>query len=223
MFQDTWLKWRPPWARPLPQGKELVKEAERLGVTPHETWTGGEARTVIDEAELQRRVIAARADQKNTLQVIAIIASLAISTSVAVWSLHSQSVRTSGELMLKFEDRIYQGGSRAVAIAFDRDKALSSRADISDDDIEEFLGNYELLAIAYQHSLISRGMAYAVFSGDLETAFRDQRFRRLLCEDKREESDYWAEVFYLAKQFKIKNLDVTPDCQPASPSTHKPP
>jgi hypothetical protein len=89
----------PFWRRKLPTGERLDSEALRLGVSSQDIWrTGAPVRTIMDEAELQRRVLAARADRRgrilNIVQTVGIIGALLVST----WSLHVQSVQKSGQL-----------------------------------------------------------------------------------------------------------------------------
>jgi hypothetical protein len=79
----TW--WR---NEPLPRGAGLEKEAETLGVTLHETMKGGvQGRSILDEPELQRRVLAARADRRAARTVIVSVVSAVVSIlgAIASW------------------------------------------------------------------------------------------------------------------------------------------
>ena len=54
------------WKRKLPTGDALEEEAARLGVSLQEIYKGGaQGRTILNEPELQRRILAAWADRRN--------------------------------------------------------------------------------------------------------------------------------------------------------------
>src|SRR5260370_36011989 len=73
-----------PWNRPLSQGAALEKEAERLGVSPHRTWTTTGDQTSLDEPELQRRGLAARTARFIALQTFAIEGALLLTSVAAI-------------------------------------------------------------------------------------------------------------------------------------------
>ena len=119
-------------------------------------------------------------------------------------------------MMLKFDERLSSGASRPVATALEMDGNLD-HAKVSDEQIDEFLGNYELLAAAYRNDLIDKDMAEDAFSWQLETALNDSRIRSYLAEQRREEADFWDGVLELARAWNIKFPPL-----PASPSSAKP-
>jgi len=187
----------------LPSGTALLDEARRYGLSEADiskAGPGGEA--VLDEPKLQRRVLAARADWRSEIvsvfQTLGIIGAMAVS----MWGLHIQSVQKSAELMLSFNDRLYSNGSALVMKALDRDGNLNS-ASIGDEEVEDFLDKYELLASAYRYRLINRDMAYGAFSYDLETALKDPKVRRFLAQARTGGTNFYEGVLKLARSFGI--------------------
>jgi len=72
-FKLTW------WIKPLPRGAALQKEVDALGVSRHDTIRGGaQGLSYEDEPELQRRVLAARADRRAARTVIVTVVSAAV-------------------------------------------------------------------------------------------------------------------------------------------------
>ena len=69
--------------------------------------------------------------------------------------------------MLKFDERLSSGESRPVATALEMNGSLD-HAKVTDEQIDEFLGNYELLAAAFRNNLIDKDMAEDAFSWQLE-------------------------------------------------------
>jgi hypothetical protein len=191
------------WIRKLPGGEALVEEARRLGVSEYETWKGGgEGKTILDEPELQRRVLAARADRRskilNFVQTLGIIVAILF----PLWHLHIERVQKSAELMLAFDQKLSSGGSGRVAKALDRDGNLD-KANVGDDDLEDFLDKYELLGVAYRYHLIDKGMVYDAFEYDLEKALGDRKVRRFLLESQSGGPDIYDRLLELARSFGI--------------------
>jgi hypothetical protein len=191
------------WRRKLPTGEALVEEARRRGISEYETWKGGaEGKTTLDEPELQRRVLAARADRRsmilNFCQTLGIIAALVFS----LWSLHIARVQKSAELMLAFDDKLSSGGSARVAEALDRNRNLD-KTEVTDDELEDFLDKYELLGVAYQYHLIDKGMTYDAFEYELEKALGDRKVRHFLLESRSEGPDIYDRLLEMARSFGI--------------------
>jgi hypothetical protein len=212
------------WKRKLPAGEPLKKEAERLGVSlagSHKYIDPITKRNIVslDDAELQERVLAARTDRRsaalNLVQTVAIVCTLIF----YVYSLHVQSNEKSAEFMLAFDQRLNSGGSALVVKALDRNGNLD-KANVGDDELEDFLDKYELLDAAYRHDIIRRDMAYDAFSYDLETALRDPKVRRFISESRGEEADFYDGVIELAKSFGI---DIPAPAAHASPVRIVPP
>ena len=187
----------------LPSGTALLDEARRYGLSAADTMKAGpEGQTVLDEPELQRRVLTARTDWRSEMlsvfQTLGIIGAMAVS----MWGLHIQSVQKSAELMLSFNDRLYSNGSALVMKALDKEGNLNS-ASIGDDEVEDFLDKYELLASAYRYRLINRDMAYWAFSYDLETALKDPKVRSFLVQARTGGTNFYEGVLKLARAFGI--------------------
>ena len=115
----------------------------------------------------------------------------------------SQVNTTSGDFMLRFDDKLDAGGSGRVSNALDRGAPLTGDKDVSDADIEDFLSNYELLAAAYRHELINQNVAEDAFSYDLEKALKDPRVKQHLQDERAEESDIYDGVLELARAWGI--------------------
>jgi hypothetical protein len=114
------------WKGKLPTGDALEEEALRCGVSLHsirhtDQWGG----THFDEAELQRRVLAARAEGRgallNIVQTVGIIGTLVLTLFVAIWNhgaqmneQRMQAHQKSAELMIEFGKLIDAGGSGRI-------------------------------------------------------------------------------------------------------------
>lgn len=206
--------WLMPWRRPLPTGEKLEKEAARLGVTLHETLKdGAQGHTILDEPELQRRVLAVRSARQSTILNFAQTVSIVGTLIFYIWYLHVTAVQKSGELMLQFDQRLNSGGSKHVTEALDEDGSLA-KIDLSgralDDAIDDFLSNYELLAAAYRHDLIDKDMAEDAFSYDLGEALNDSKVRQFIAESKAQESDLYDGVIELAHEWNLKFPAISP-------------
>jgi hypothetical protein len=76
------------WKRKLPTGDALEEEAARLGVSLQEIYKGGaQGRTILNEPELQRRILAAWADRRNArLWLLALVSAIAsVLSAAAAW------------------------------------------------------------------------------------------------------------------------------------------
>jgi hypothetical protein len=187
-----------PWKRKLPTGETLYREAERLGLH-------FDAKDKTRDADLQQRVLVAWAERRNAIvnytQTFAILGTLLITLGVAFSTQREQRNRESADLMLKFEGLLYSGRSAPVTKALEMDIPLDKDKDVDDEAIDEFLGNYELLAAAYRHNLIGADMAYDAFEDDLETALKDARVRRFITDAR---ADMYDGVLDLARTWNIK-------------------
>src|SRR5277367_179220 len=191
-----------PWKRKLPTGETLYREAERLGLHFDKT-------DKTRDADLQQRVLVAWVERRNAIvnytQTIAIVGTLLITLGVAFSTQREQRNRESADLMLKFEGLLYSGRSAPVTKALEMDIPLDKDKEVDDEAIDEFLGNYELLAAAYRHNLIGADMAYDAFEDDLETALKDARVRRFITDARAEDgADIYDGVLDLAHTWKIE-------------------
>ncbi|MGA7873053.1 MAG: hypothetical protein WCA22_19355 [Candidatus Binatus sp.] len=178
--------------------------------------------TPLREPELQRRLLDARADRRNAIlnwgQTIGIIGTLLVTLFFSARNRTAQVNQTSGDFMLRFDDKLNAGGSGRVSRALDNGVPLTGDKDVSDDDIDDFLSNYELLAAAYRHELINRDMAEDAFSYDLEKALKEPRIEQQLVDERREESDIYDGVLELARAWNI-STDLTVPASPTSASS----
>jgi hypothetical protein len=219
--------WLRLWKGTLPTGEKLEREAECLGGTLHETWKGGaQGHTILDEPELQRRVLAARTARQSAVLNFAQTAGIIGTLLFYVVYMHAQSVQKSAELMLAFDQRLNSGSSALVAKALEEHGNLNKIGikDVAlEDAIDDFLGNYELLDAAYRHNLIDKDMAEDAFSYDLEKALRDAKVRQFLAESEAEESDIYDGVLELARSWKIKFPPISPAGAPAAHASPRAP
>jgi len=151
----------------------------------------------------------------NLAQTLAIILTLLVTLFFSVRNRSTQVNQTSGDFMLPFDDRLSAGGSGRVGRALDSGTPLTGDKDVSDDDIDDFLSDYELLAAAYRYDLINRDMAEDAFSYDLEKAMKDPRIKQQLADERREESDIYDGVLELARAWGI-STDLTVAASPSA-------
>lgn len=208
-----------PWRRKqLPTGDALESEAARLGVSLHEIYKGGaQGHTLLDEPELQRRVLAAWSEQRNAVlsfvQTIGIIFTLLLTLGLALWIGHRESKRESADLMLRFDELLNSGGSGRLIKALNLNGNLDHvgfGGEALDDAIDDLLSNYELLDAAYRNNLIDKDIAYDAFSYDLERALRDPKVRQYLSDSMGEERDVYSGVFELAAAWKLNYPVILP-------------
>jgi hypothetical protein len=214
-----------PWRREPLTGEPLLDEARRLCVSLYDLPYDARlkpsgAPNPSNEHEIRRRIQIARSDRRlNRIQSVGIVLGLVLTAGIALWHGHVESKRESADMMLKFDERLSSGASRPVATALEMDGNLD-HAKVSDEQIDEFLGNYELLAAAYRNDLIDKDMAEDAFSWQLETALNDSRIRSYLTAQRREEADFWDGVLELARAWNIKfpPLPVLPPAKPKLPA-----
>jgi hypothetical protein len=115
----------------------------------------------------------------------------------------AQKSQMSADFMLRFSDELNKDGSARVSAALDRKTGLAHDRNVSDDDIDDFLSNYEMLDVVYRNNVINRDMAYDAFSHDLERALNDKRVIQYLRDSRSEESDLFDGVRDLARAWKI--------------------
>ncbi len=201
-----------PWRRkPLPTGEALESEAARLGVSLHEIYKGGaQGNTILDEPELQRRVLAALGERRSAVlsfvQTAGLIFALLLTLGLALWNAHRESERESADLILRFNELLNSGGSGRIIKALDLDGNLDHLAfggEALDDAIDDLLSDYELLDAAYRNKLIDNDTAYDAFSYDLEKALRDPKVRQYLSASIGKQSDVYSGVLELAAAWKL--------------------
>lgn len=209
--------------RMLPAGAELIEEAKRRGVSledlPYKEPIGIKQfpDDPRNEAAIQSRVLAARAEHRNAainlFQTVGIIGSLLLTLILALWNGHIQSQRESADMMLKFDGMLSAGGSGDLLETLDMYGNLNrvqAPADVVDAKIEDLLDKYELLAAAYRYHLINDDMAYDAFSYDLEKALKGVKVRKFITESRSEEGDIYDGVLELAQAWRIAFKPIRP-------------
>ena len=166
-----------PWNRRAPYDpeqalREVLAEARHLGVIVGEEFL---------PKDLQDRVRVARADRRNAILNWAQSIGIIRTTLIITLALHRSDQRSqrlerqaeadqrSAEMMLKFADKLSSGPSAQIEMPLQLNGNLSKQK-VSDEQLDEFLGNYELLDDAYRYGLINEDMAYNAFSFDLDKA-----------------------------------------------------
>jgi hypothetical protein len=94
--------------------------------------------------------------------------------------------------MLKLSQMLDTRKSRLVVSELDEYENLDHfalKGVASDDAIDEYLSNYEMLNVAYENNLISDDMAQDAFSWELEKAVNDKTTRRYIAVSKAEVGD----------------------------------
>jgi hypothetical protein len=134
----------------------------------------------------------------NLVQTFGIIVAL----SVSAWGVHVQEVAKSAELTLSLTKDLSSGQSGVILMALEMRGNLD-KTNVSDEAIDEFLDNYELVDMAYHHHLINWDMADDAFSYDLGKALNDAKIRRFLSESRGEEADVYDGVLELARALDI--------------------
>lgn len=134
----------------------------------------------------------------NLVQTFGIIVAL----SVSAWGVHVQEVAKSAELTLSLTKDLSSGQSGVILMALEMRGNLD-KTNVSDEAIDEFLDNYELVDMAYHHHLINWDMADDAFSYDLGKALNDAKIRRFLSESRGEEADVYNGVLELARALDI--------------------
>src|SRR5260370_15234175 len=114
-----------------------------------------------------------------------------------------ESEHISADFMLKFNDEMWSGGSGRVMVKLNQDLPLSGARDVSDEDIDDFLGNFENLATAYRHKVINLDMTDDPFTDYLDAALQDPRVQRLLIQERSADCQYWDRVLDLARSLQI--------------------
>jgi hypothetical protein len=134
----------------------------------------------------------------NLVQTFGIIVAL----SVSAWGVHVQEVAKSAELTRSLTKDLSSGQSGVILMALEMRGNLD-KTNVSDEAIDEFLDNYELVDMAYHHHLINWDMADDAFSYDLGKALNDAKIRRFLSESRGEEADVYDGVLELARALDI--------------------
>ena len=114
----------------------------------------------------------------QVLQSVGIIAGLYISYQALHTSVLSQKrddARVSAETMLKFSELIDTGhdGKMMIAIRAGSPLLKSNGGKFETDDLDELLGDYQLLSEAYDAKVINDAMAYDAFSDDVDVTIHN--------------------------------------------------
>jgi hypothetical protein len=126
-----------------------------------------------------------------------------ISVTISVRNSKSDEQRVSADFMLRFDELLDSGASAKLLGAIEESQPILKEhgGQFSELDVERLLGQFELLANACNHHLISEEMVYDAFSYYVEIAFKDKEITAYLADIRQEEPDYYEGFDELAKRF----------------------
>ena len=203
----------------MPRGAELVKEANRLGVSWDKSDVARVGLAPTNEPELQSRVLAARNERRNAFsnawQTVGILVAIAtgVGSILLTQRLHREDHKAqveeqkaeanlrSAELMLDFADDFSSGPSKVVERALEANDNLDSLKDSDEklnDELADFLGNYDMLDEAYRYNLINRDVLKDEFGDDLKNALFDQKMNKFLVLQRKRNPSAFDDVLDLA-------------------------
>jgi hypothetical protein len=138
------------------------------------------------------------------LSVLSLIIAI-VSVTISVRNFNRDEERVSADFMLRFNELLDGGVSAKLLGALEENEnqpVLKERGgQFSELDVERLLGQFELLATACDHHLISEDMAYDAFSYYVETAFKNKEITAFLADIRKEEPGYYEGFDQLAKRF----------------------
>lgn len=139
---------------------------------------------------------------------IAVLISV-ISIFLTVQIFKHQQTKDSADLVLRFDDVLDKPKYADLIDSLDTDdknaKILQSDGGIFTDElVDDYLGQYETLAVLYRENLIDHEMANQVFSYDLEEAYQNAEIQKHIKEEDKFNNDLWTGFIYLAKEFQNK-------------------
>lgn len=137
---------------------------------------------------------------------IAVLIS-AVSIFLTVQIFRHQQTKDSADLVLRFDDDLAKPKFVAIEDSLDTDdihaKLLKSNGGIfTEEQVDDYLSQYETLAILYKENLINREMANQIFSYNLEEAYQNLEIQQIIKDESKSDSDLWSGFIYLAKEFK---------------------
>jgi hypothetical protein len=141
--------------------------------------------------------------------VISSIALLfsALSIFLTTQIFRHQQIKDSADLVLKFDDDLNKPKFVAITDSLDTDdihaKILKSNGGVfTEEQVDDYLSQYETLAVLYKENLINKEMANQVFSYDIEKANQNLDIQQQIKDESKSDSDLWTGFLYLAKEFK---------------------
>jgi hypothetical protein len=118
---------------------------------------------------------------------------------------YEQRSSQSVQLMFQINEHVRSGtSSRLVAAINSGAPIFEPKGKFTDEDVDNYLMNWELLAVAYDHSVINRGMLYDAFSYDISAAWKNPEIQKFIKDTRKQsgESDLYGGVEELATRFK---------------------
>jgi len=124
----------------------------------------------------------------NVAQVVAIFAA-AGGLYYNARQIELSSNLASAEIGLRFDDRMYKANMIGIRDAISSTPPhpilVAHTGNFSEDDLDQFLGNFDTLYYIHKESLINDVILYDVFCGDLEDAFQDAEVTQYLKEQRK--------------------------------------
>ncbi len=135
----------------------------------------------------------------SLVQTVAIIVALMFS----VQGFKASQAQMSAETMIKFDDRLNSPTDRKIwiAIAHDRPILKENKGKFSTDDLDDFLGDLQTLADAYELKVIDLDTTCAEFSDQVYKTLKDPEIAAYLAKVRREDDMYFRGIEDLKDAF----------------------
>jgi hypothetical protein len=139
-------------------------------------------------------------------------ASLMLSLTIAASTLHGQRERTSADLMLKFDHDLSTGNDDALVNAIENgDKILKRNGgQFTESNLDELLGEYELVADTSDAGLITDRMIFDAFSYDLCQVYKNREVAEYVSESQRSDPTFYVGFQKLARRFDTMRSEPEP-------------
>jgi len=132
-------------------------------------------------------------------QTVAIILALVIS----IRALRADESRTSAETMLKFAQILDEGVDFGIYLALEHDTHILKKrgGKFTEDDLDKFLGDLELLGEACDKKVIDEDMAYDAFSHEVTKVVQNPEIAAYLTTIRREDPTFFRGIDDLKNSF----------------------
>jgi hypothetical protein len=149
----------------------------------------------------------------SIVQTVGIIGAFVIATL----ALRADARKNSAVLMLEFDKMLSEKRRVDLINSIEKgDCVLKDGGQFSGDDVDDLLGVYDLLNVAYRNKLINYEMVEEAFSWDFERVYHDGEVQDTLRNERAQEGepDLFEAVDQLASSFGITVDPVFRSCKP---------
>ena len=136
------------------------------------------------------------------IEVVAIVGGVIF----AGYQLRDLRNNQSAQFMLEFNQALSSPINTKIIFALENNKPIfiENGGEFTTADIDNYLGNYELLNNTYQVGLISNDMLYNGFSYDIVKTYQNTEIKNYLAEIRKNEND---EFLFAGFEQLAKNLE----------------